>query len=412
SSETSHIAYSQIMKNIATSDCFPYESYPTVDLPLRKQSYFSPLASVCDLHFHDEADIYASQGHSTHPKSQLSTQKAHVGFSTTNEVQTAFSCSPNVCDMQNCDTDTDCKYLSQTQRSRESQVISRKRPKVRQQDIKFPMNDNTSHPSSKVMSLSLGSLASFMQTRKRICRRQVPEQSPYFVQNEHPNNASTQGCDVAETSARLDDHTEELQSINSSNATQVPYNLSNACKQPELLLSTSLLKSHLGLVQCFERMEHLPSLVYKDRDIYPGGGLYGTQSKTTDSSLKDTEADIVIPPETGVILTNSQATTQLFLPGHAPEIASSIKSINSPLRERIFVLAGNYVHLYVLICHSSATNKAIQSAGILIDKHMLTSLTSFGAFCDSMASSSSIHPLLIMSSPEIIAEWVMALANK
>ncbi|PWY68422.1 hypothetical protein BO70DRAFT_300605 [Aspergillus heteromorphus CBS 117.55] len=412
SNKTSQITYNDITNDIATSDCLPYEGCSTMDATLQKPSGFSSLPSQSGSHSQPEQQAHSSQVGLTKPKSQSSTEKAQNQYSDANRDHLLSSYSHNPGAM---DTDTDHNSLPQTPNPSNSQINSRKRPKTRGQDMTSLVDAKNSHPSSTMLSTSLGSLARFMQTRKRIFRRQVPAQSSYFSNNEH-NGAERQDTDITDTSTIQitpeGPHT-ELQFI--QNISRIPHIAKRNRGQPELFLSTSLLKSHLSLIQCFEKMDNPPSIVYQDRDTYAERDLYGPRTKTTNFYVQDTKADIVIPPETGIILTNSQATTQLFLPGHEPKITSDIKSINSPLRERVFLLAGHYKYLYVLICHPSSktTNRTIGgSTGITIDRGMLTPLTSFTAFCDSMASISNVNPLLVPLCLEVIAGWVLALADK
>ncbi|KAH3011978.1 hypothetical protein KXW60_009313 [Aspergillus fumigatus] len=112
---------------------------------------------------------------------------------------------------------------------------------------------------------------------------------------------------------------------------------------------------------------------------------------------------------------SDEAATQLYLPGHKsthPE--TNTECINSPLRERIFLLAPRYERIYLFICHSAPSPKESQGkqSGPTADKLLLASIASLTAFCNSMSAYATINPLLAPSSPETAAGWILSLANK
>lgn len=201
-------------------------------------------------------------------------------------------------------------------------------------------------------------------------------------------------------------------------ATQLPRFQQQTGEQPILFLSTTLLKSHLRLVRCLEGMAGLPVIVYRDYNQETSGSE--PRGKHTTSSMNNNpthqiEADIIISPSTGLVLTTSQAATQLYLPGHKsthPE--TNTECINSPLRERIFLLAPRYERIYLFICHSAPSPKESQGkqSGPTADKRLLASIASLTAFCNSMSAYATINPLLAPSSPETAAGWILSLANK
>ncbi|OJJ44959.1 hypothetical protein ASPZODRAFT_134379 [Penicilliopsis zonata CBS 506.65] len=184
--------------------------------------------------------------------------------------------------------------------------------------------------------------------------------------------------------------------------------------QVSLFLSTTLLKSHRSLVQFLEGMENTPTLVYRDYN-YPKSSKQVKSIQTQQNFVSDTlacEADIIVSPTTGVILTASQAINQLYLPGHKPNDPEikTIQEINSPLRERIFRLAHRYERLYIFISHSPVENR--DRTVLAADKGTLASVASLTAFCTSLSSLAIVIPLMISSLPYSHAEWILALAHK
>lgn len=262
---------------------------------------------------------------------------------------------------------------------------------------------------------ALGSLSAFMETRGKACRRRVNATSLYSMDKNKQSNDDKEKQEASvEAKADIDmesDKQKEQGEISSiATPPRIPQRQRNSQWQPLLFLSTSLFKSHLWLIRIFENMKDPPpTLIYRDYDKSP--------LSRSNHELQN-EADIIIAPSIGILLTTSQAITQLYLPGHKPKCPQidGIKGINSPLRERIVLLAPRYERLYMLVCHSGgAAGKQSQtkSPGTTADKRTLTFMTSLMAFCTSASGHSTITPLLISpSTPETIAEWILSLAHK
>ncbi|RHZ58224.1 uncharacterized protein CDV56_102404 [Aspergillus thermomutatus] len=271
-------------------------------------------------------------------------------------------------------------------------------------------------------STTLGSLAAFMETRGRNEKRHTVTQSPYFPGKKSIDDVSKQQSDAVSTEKPASCLKESDKSDNGPDiiqtTTQLPRFEQRTGERPILFLSTALLKSHLRLVRCLEGMACQPAIVYRDYNHNnPGSEPQGkhTTFRMNSNPTLQIEADIIISPSTGIILTTSQATTQLYLPGHKfarPEM--SIECINSPLRERIFLLAPRYERVYLFICHSAPSSKKsqVKQSGPTADKRVLASITSMTAFCNSMSTYATISPLLVPSCPETVAGWVLSLANK
>jgi hypothetical protein len=300
----------------------------------------------------------------------------------------------------------------QKRRHEEREDISRKDRKIDRHTTTSLLNDKGNHKLSLQSSI-LGSLSTFMETRCRIERRPVTAISPYFTSErtteiipEHQN----QVMDTSDPYQQQDEAkntTSELRSIEQELTKQrYPLLQSQNHTQPLLVLSTALLKTHLSIVQSLERMKDPPAVIYRDYD----GPIKSHQTNTLPR-----EADIIISPTTGIILTTLQATTQLHLPGHKPSSQTNgIKCVNSPLRERIFLLARRYKHLYVFVSHGPSSPKSAQGnlAPWIADRKVLSSYTSLMAFCDSMSVNSTISPILVPRTPETTIGWILALAQK
>ncbi|KAL4780966.1 hypothetical protein BJX76DRAFT_360335 [Aspergillus varians] len=278
--------------------------------------------------------------------------------------------------------------------------------------------------------VNLGSLSSFMETRGRGSKRQVTAKSPYIASKE-AQGPSRQQSSATNPYTSEHQHIPDLSSPRSTRTPPIP-----AIQVPRLptdheglvlFISTALLKTHLRVVQCLEGSEHPPKVIYHDY----ANGLSKCQSnpqsksstphhqQTAEISLPE-EADIILSPKTGIILTTSQATMQLYLPGHKSTSTNSDtskpKAINSPLRESIFHLSPRYEQLYIFISHGTEQSNRSESRGsnpqLTADKRLLASLTSLTAFCTSMSQYGNITPLMVPSVPESMAAWTLALAHK
>ncbi|KAF9893260.1 hypothetical protein FE257_011690 [Aspergillus nanangensis] len=155
--------------------------------------------------------------------------------------------------------------------------------------------------------------------------------------------------------------------------------------------------------------------IYRDYETRQQNDAKGSLQRHTFQKLPK-EADIIISPTTGIVLTTSQATTQLYLPGHEPAdpLIPKVESINSPLRERIYLLAFRYEYLYVFVCYQvvSPQNSQDKFSGLTADKRNLGSFTLLNAFCNSISTYSSVTPLAIPASPETISGWVLYLTQR
>ncbi|KAL4803872.1 hypothetical protein BDV18DRAFT_144584 [Aspergillus unguis] len=277
-------------------------------------------------------------------------------------------------------------------------------------------------PDSHPLRVSLGSLSSFMETRGKNIKKRVLAKSPYFVSKGTPTHDAglVEGMitHVQQPPNKPDISASRSRTSPPITAIQVPLVPFNH-EGIVLFLSINLLKTHLALVQSLERTEHGPKVIYRDYAENNSKRNAKTPQGKPPTVLPD-EADIIISPKTGILLTTSQAAMQLYLPGHkstgSTNISKDIKSINSPLRETIFRLASRYDQLYIFISHSPDQSKRskprMSNPHLTADKHLLASLASLSAFCTSLFEHSSVIPLLVPSIPESMAAWVLALAHK
>ncbi|KAF7154979.1 hypothetical protein CNMCM5623_003237 [Aspergillus felis] len=302
------------------------------------------------------------------------------------------------------------------------QQRKRKHQLTNESFFKVSLSEEEQKQRAKPSFTTLGSLAAFMETRGRQEKRHTVTQSPFFPGKKSTDDVSKRQSDAASTEKLPSCLEVSSTSDNSPDIVQTAISLPCLQRQtgerPILFLSTALLKSHLRLVRCLEGMAGQPAIIYRDYNYNnPGSEPQGkhTTSLMNSNPTLQIEADIIISPSTGIILTTSQATTQLYLPGHkSTHAGTNIECINSPLRERIFFLAPRYERIYLFICHSAPSSKKLQvkQSCPTADKRVLASIASLTAFCNSMSAYATISPLLLPSCPETVAGWVFSLANK
>ncbi|KAB8208155.1 hypothetical protein BDV34DRAFT_233673 [Aspergillus parasiticus] len=341
-------------------------------------------------------------------------------------VPATYSSLNTVSNSIDCGIPADTALGRQKRRHEETQDISRKDRRFVQYLTASLANNKCKYTLPSQSSI-LGSLSTFMETRGRAGRRQITAVSPYFTNN-MPAEDIVEYQDLAIDGRSLHEYEkpkdvlEEVQplglELTEQRYPQYPQLQAQNHEQPLLFLSTGLLKSHLSIIQGLERLNSPPAMIYRDYDVpiqnQPVPGIWIPSQASIKHDLPK-EADIIVSPTAGTILTTLQATTQLYLPGHKPNPhTNGAKCINSPLRERIFFLASRYKHLYVFVTHctSSLSSGPGNAPRWTADRRLLASFTALTAFCDSMSTNSTISPILISPSPDILIRWILALAHK
>jgi hypothetical protein len=137
-------------------------------------------------------------------------------------------------------------------------------------------------------------------------------------------------------------------------------------------LSTSLLRTHLAHVRNLDSSSSI-KLVYRDYH----------------SNLP--EADIIVSPKAGIMLTSAHTLTQKYLPGDQ----GSRADIKSPLMERIFLTAPRYETLYIFICVLSAR----------ADEQMQDAVTRLSTFCASLDEETTVIPMIVAEAEGAVASW-------
>ncbi|EFW21080.1 hypothetical protein D8B26_002661 [Coccidioides posadasii str. Silveira] len=185
------------------------------------------------------------------------------------------------------------------------------------------------------------------------------------------------------------------------------------------VISTALLRTHRSVVQVLESLPSPKTLIFRDYHAMAllsakltKGKHENATSFSSETSLQtlrpancyDDDADIIISPTTAILLTKSQETTQLHLPGHSPLRSGLGNILSSPLRERIFRVCSRYERLYVLIGHALNVAPTGEEA--------IDAIRALESFCSSLAQSCNVVPLVVPAAVEHLTQWIINLAKK
>lgn len=113
------------------------------------------------------------------------------------------------------------------------------------------------------------------------------------------------------------------------------------------------------------------------------------------------EADIILSPSTGLILTTLQKIKQRPLPGQVAK---------SAMRERIRRAAPRYERLLVIVSHDTSASSANTVSAGQLDHRDCEALGEFTAFCS--AIDDDCRAFLVAGTEEILAQWIVGLMIK
>jgi hypothetical protein len=268
--------------------------------------------------------------------------------------------------------------------------------------------------TQSILQPTLGSILSFMETRCKTGRKRNLESNPYFEERSNKSKDMSPICHPSYPTV--------LPSPNSQH-TSAPWECSCPFPQSEvkkdrirnpltLIISTALLQVEIELVRELEKLPPGSKLIYRDYD-----------SSKASQSLSDkmqsgppAEADIIVSPNAGILLTTSHETTQQNLPGHKSKVATGISCCASPLQERIFALCPRYDRLYVLVRLPTEQQPngpdRTSTNSVTIDNKNLSAFRGLSAFCHSLSQSSTIILRLVSWSPPSIVDMVCAITEK
>ena len=173
------------------------------------------------------------------------------------------------------------------------------------------------------------------------------------------------------------------------------------------VVSTSFLRDR-KLARHIQRL--LPSSEFIERDFTlhstpnRAGTTVGMRHEVHTITMAD-EADIILSPSTGLILTTLQKIKQRSLPGQAAK---------SALRERVTRVAPRYEKLIIVLANDrsdrSGTSDPAPSVASTIDQNDCEALMEFTSFCTSILEETQV--ILTNGDNEQLAQWIASLMVK
>jgi hypothetical protein len=157
-----------------------------------------------------------------------------------------------------------------------------------------------------------------------------------------------------------------------------------------VIVSTTLLK-HRALIKYLEKL--LPSIKLVERDFQAHNKsiwLLGSVSRSPITSPLDSEADIIVSPKTGIILTTLQKVKQQVLPGTKGK---------TPIQERLSRASPRYDKLVVLV-----TEGRQDEVTNCIDENDCNALSGIMGFVSGLPSSFVIQ--FVAGGEETLSRWI------
>lgn len=176
-------------------------------------------------------------------------------------------------------------------------------------------------------------------------------------------------------------------------------------RQIYLVVSTSFLTDR----QLACRVQSLcPSAIFIERDFalhssraLHQGTLNGTLRKNAEVTFE--EADLIVSPSTGLILTSLPKIKQQTLPGQA---------MHSPLRERIKRVANRYERLILVVSRAAITPDMDSESMGTLDESDCEALVSMTAFLSRLTALSESELLFVDGATSVMAQWIVSLIVK
>ena len=241
----------------------------------------------------------------------------------------------------------------------------------------------------------LNSLEDFMHVRSGNAHR---KQRP-FHQNVLPRSTVQNSAADTEIHWRHNDESDEG-AADKHLRPAIPYvTLSN--KRSSFIMSVAILRNR-RLVRELQKL--LPAVEFIERDWsahlqaqeIPLKSKQGTSATVPD--LSTDEADIIVSPSTGLILTTLQKIKQQALPGQIAQ---------SSIRKRVRCTAPRYETLIIVISADSHTNDHDQNSPTgELDHNDSEAIALFVAFCSNLED--DVQVIFIPSGSEELSRWVVS----
>ncbi|KAL9000126.1 MAG: hypothetical protein Q9169_001201 [Polycauliona sp. 2 TL-2023] len=170
-----------------------------------------------------------------------------------------------------------------------------------------------------------------------------------------------------------------------------------------IIASTTFL-SNRYLARQVQSLYPSAKIIERDFALHSFQALPQRSSSKAPRSLPETtsdEADLILSPSTGLILTSLPKIKQQALPGQAA---------HSPLRERIRRIASRYDRLIVVVSRAAISSSS-ESMGDL-DESDCEALVSLTAFLNHLSVLSESEVLFVDGDTPVLARWIVSLTIK
>ncbi|KAL8841197.1 MAG: hypothetical protein Q9170_001051 [Blastenia crenularia] len=160
-------------------------------------------------------------------------------------------------------------------------------------------------------------------------------------------------------------------------------------------------------------------LAHEIRDLYPSAEIIErdfttynlrpayaeSRSNTRQANFNTSldEADLILSPSTGLILTSVQKIKQQSLPG---------QSTRSPVRERIHQIASRYERFIVLVSRNSPMTNSTISWSRNLDESDCEALTFLTTFVNHLPALNESDVILVDGDNSVLATWIVSLMVK
>ncbi|KAL8821598.1 MAG: hypothetical protein Q9223_000387 [Gallowayella weberi] len=176
--------------------------------------------------------------------------------------------------------------------------------------------------------------------------------------------------------------------------------------QAFFVASTSFL-SNRALARLVQSLYPSAKMIERDFTLYSLEATFrGPQMKVSraPSEVLTDEADLVLSPSTGLILTSIQKIKQQALPGQATR---------SPIRERIHRVAVRYERLVFVVIRTAVTSDKDNSCSVGgLDESDCEALTSLMAFSNHVPALRDGELLFVDGDTSVLATWIVSLMVK
>ncbi|KAL8738027.1 MAG: hypothetical protein Q9181_001134 [Wetmoreana brouardii] len=175
---------------------------------------------------------------------------------------------------------------------------------------------------------------------------------------------------------------------------------------PRFFVASTTFLSNRKLTREIQNLYPSANIIERDFALYnlqPAPPASHTRLPRKAPDVLSDEADLILSPSTGLILTSLQKIKQQSLPGQATR---------SPVRERIERTAARYERLIVLVSRANTSSNGSTLFTSDLDGSDCEAVASFTAFLKHLPTLSESELLLVDGETSVLATWIVSLMLK